>query len=489
MDTKKLRQKILDLAIHGKLVPQDPNDEPASVLLERIRKEKEQLIKEGKIKAPKKSKSAGDTSHYPKEGPFVVPSEWALSTVKDVFTINPKNSAADELLAGFVPMASISDGFSNSFEYDNRTWKEIKSGFTHFADGDVAVAKISPCLENRKSFVARNLPNGIGSGTTELLVFRSRIILPEFTLLFFKSAYFISACVCTFNGVVGQQRADRNVIEDLVFPIPPLQEQKRIVKEVKQLFDRINEIDHGRLDIKASVEKAKSKILSLAIQGKIVPQNPAEEPAVELLRRINPAFIPSHNLHYETQQLFTLPNGWEWCSVKDYSKKVTDYVASGSFASLKDNVRYYKQPNYAILIKTKDFANNFSEDLTYTDEKGYNFLKNSNLYGGELVFSNVGSVGKIFKVPHLNIRMSLAPNAIMVKFHQDDQSAWFERVFQSPFGQESLRAIASATAIMKFNKTDFGKLLIPVPPVSEQKRILDAIDAFLAQLDCINDTE
>ena len=256
-------------------------------------------------------------SHYPKEGPFVVPSEWALSTVKDVFTINPKNSAADELLAGFVPMASISDGFSNSFEYDNRTWKEIKSGFTHFADGDVAVAKISPCLENRKSFVARNLPNGIGSGTTELFVFRSRIILPEFTLLFFKSAYFISACVGTFNGVVGQQRAARNVIEDLVFPIPPLQEQKRIVKEVKQLFDRINEIDHGRLDIKASIEKAKSKILSLAIQGKIVPQNPAEEPAVELLRRINPAFIPSHNLHYEG----ILPSGWTLCCLED----VLDY--------------------------------------------------------------------------------------------------------------------------------------------------------------------
>ena len=85
--------------------------------------------------------------------------------------------------------------------------------------------------------------------------------------------------------------------------------------------------------------------------------------------------------------------------------------------------------------------------------------------------------------------MSLAPNAIMVKFHHDEQSAWFERVFESPFGQESLRAIASATAIMKFNKTDFGRLLIPVPPVSEQKRILNAIDALFVQLDCIYDSK
>ena len=197
----------------------------------------------------------------------------------------------------------------------------------------------------------------------------------------------------------------------------------------------------------------------------------------------------SDNLHYETQQLFALPKGWEWCSVKDYTKKVTDFVASGSFASLKENVRYYKTPNYAILVKTKDFANNFSKDLTYTDEHGYNFLEKSHLFGGELLFSNVGSVGKIFKVPKMNMRMTLAPNAIMVKLHQDEQASWFERVFQSPFGQESLRAIASATAIMKFNKTDFGKLLIPVPPGSEQKCILNAIEALFAQLNCIYDTE
>ena len=88
MDTKKLRQKILDLAIHGKLVPQDPNDEPASVLLERIRAEKEHLIKEGKIKAPKKSKTAGDTSHYGKEGPWELPEGWEWATIGDIFLHN-----------------------------------------------------------------------------------------------------------------------------------------------------------------------------------------------------------------------------------------------------------------------------------------------------------------------------------------------------------------------------------------------------------------
>ena len=386
-------------------------------------------------------------------------------------------------------MTSISDGFSDCFTYEVRPWKSIKSGFTHFANNDVAVAKISPCLENRKSFVAKGLPNGIGAGTTELFVFRSSEITPEYSLLFFKSDYFISSCVGTFNGVVGQQRASRSVIEELAFPIPPRSEQLRIVQKVKSLFGGIDKIEQGQDSVDDYVTKSKAKLLELAIHGKLIPQNPSDEPAIELLKRINPAFTPSHNLHYELQQLFDLPIGWEWCSVKEYTKKVTDFVASGSFASLKDNVRYYKSPNYAILVKTKDFANNFSEDLTYTDEHGYHFLENSHLFGGELLFSNVGSVGKIFKVPKMNMRMSLAPNAIMVKFHHDEQSAWFERVFESPFGQESLRAIASATAIMKFNKTDFGRLLIPVPPVSEQKRILNAIDALFVQLDCIYDSK
>ena len=213
MDTRKLRQKILDLAIHGKLVPQDPNDEPASVLLERIRAEKEQLIKEGKIKAPKKSKSVADTSHYPKDVPFEVPEGWVIAPVKDVFQINPKNEAPGGTDAAFVPMASISDGFSDSFYFETRPWETIKNGFTHFANNDIAVAKISPCLENRKSFVARELPNGIGAGTTELFIFRSSQVIPKFGLLFFKSDFFISACIGSFNGVVGQQRVSRNIIE------------------------------------------------------------------------------------------------------------------------------------------------------------------------------------------------------------------------------------------------------------------------------------
>lgn len=139
-------------------------------------------------------------------------------------------------------MYAIQDGFSNSFIYEERDWKDIKSGFTHFADGDVAVAKISPCLENRKSMILRNLPNGIGAGSTELLIFRSDILLPQFSLLFFKSDYFISSCTGTFNGVVGQQRVGKKIVEEIVIPIPPISTQRRIVEYVHKWFTQLDKI-------------------------------------------------------------------------------------------------------------------------------------------------------------------------------------------------------------------------------------------------------
>ena len=99
----------------------------------------------------------------------------------------------------------------------------------------------------------------------------------------------------------------------------------------------------------------------------------------------------------------------------DVCEKVTDYVASGSFAALKENVLITNEENYAVMVKTADFANGFTRNLTYTDKYGYDFLRNSNLFGGELILSNIGSIGKVFKVPYLNRPMTLASNTVMIK--------------------------------------------------------------------------
>ena len=212
---KQTKSKILDLAIHGKLVPQDPNDEPAIELLKCINPDF----------------TPCDNVHYEN-----LPDSWCLTDVKSTFTINPKNEATDDVIAGFIPMVNITDGYSNEFRFDSRPWGDIKKGFTHFAEGDIVVAKISPCLENRKSAIVTHLPNGIGAGTTELFVFRSQCVLSEYGLYFFKSDFFINHCVATFNGVVGQQRVSKSIIENIKFPLPPISEQRRIINAVHKVF-------------------------------------------------------------------------------------------------------------------------------------------------------------------------------------------------------------------------------------------------------------
>ena len=215
------KSKILDLAIHGKLVPQAPNDEPAIELLKRINPDF----------------TPCDNGHYPQ-----LPGGWCYAAIKEAFIINPKNKADDDIEVGFVPMANITDGYNNTFKYETKRWGKIKTGFTHFANGDIAVAKISPCLENRKSVVLKGLPNGIGAGTTELHVFRPLFLDVQYGLYFFKSDYFISQCVGSFNGVVGQQRVSKNIIENMIIAIPPINEQKRIVCSVHNIFAKLNMI-------------------------------------------------------------------------------------------------------------------------------------------------------------------------------------------------------------------------------------------------------
>lgn len=222
---KQTKSKILDLAIHGKLVPQDPNDEPASELLKRINP---------------KAQITCDNEHNRK-----FPDGWAILKVKDAFIINPRNELDDNTDVGFIPMAYINDGYSGEFKYAQKKWAEIKNGFTHFSDGDIAVAKISPCLENLKSMILKGLPNGVGAGTTELYVFRALYTSSEYSLFFFKSNSFVRKCVGTFNGVVGQQRVGKRIIEDILFPIPPSVEQERIVAKIKELFFFIDEIQES----------------------------------------------------------------------------------------------------------------------------------------------------------------------------------------------------------------------------------------------------
>ena len=469
MDTKKLRQKILDLAIHGKLVPQDPNDEPASVLLERIRAEKEQLIKEGKIKAPKKSKSAGDTSHYPKDVPFEVPQGWVLPTVFEVFQINPKNHVDDSTEAGFVPMTNISDGFEDKYSYEVKPWESIKSGFTHFRNGDIAVAKISPCLENRKSFVVRGLPQGIGAGTTELFVFRSGQIIPEYGLLFFKSEFFISNCVGTFNGVVGQQRVARTIIEEMPFPIPPIAEQIKIVQCVNSIFSMISEVENNQSALKSSIEKSKALILDLAIHGKLVPQDPADDPAYNLLKRINPDFQPSDNLHYEGE----LPNGWCFSTIGDLFQHNTGKALNGKNQA-GEELRYITTSN--LYWDRFDLKEVRTMPFTEAEKEKCRATK------GDLLVCEGGDIGRAAIWPY-DFDVMIQNHIHRLRPREDLSVRFFYYVFLL-YKQMGLIG-GKGIAILGLSSRELDKMVVPVPPVPEQHRIVTVIEILFTQMDAL----
>ena len=250
---EQLKKSILQEAIQGKLVPQIDSEGTAQELLEQVKVEKRKLVKEGKLKKSALNDSVifrgDDNKYYEQVGkkclditdeiPFVIPETWQWVRIRDVFQLNPKNEADDEKLVAFIPMEKISAGYKSDFTFDTAKWGTIKKGFTHFANGDVAFAKITPCFQNRKSAIFHDLPNGIGAGTTELKVLRpyGNTIDRWYLLYFLESPYFIDEA--TFKGTANQQRIVVGYLEDKLFPLPTQKEQQRIVAQIEKLFEQL----------------------------------------------------------------------------------------------------------------------------------------------------------------------------------------------------------------------------------------------------------
>ena len=234
------KSRVLDLAVRGKLTEQRPEEGSAEELLERIREEKQRLIAEGKLK---KEKPLPEITE--EEIPFDIPAGWKWVRLGEICDINPKNNIEKNIDVSFVPMACINPGFSKDFTYEIRQWDSVKSGFTVFADNDVGIAKITPCFENRKSVLFKNLVNGFGAGTTELHILRPahNILLDTFLFWFVKTERFIKNGIACFSGAVGQQRIGRDYVANALFPLPPLAEQKRIVEKTEQIFDTLDIIE------------------------------------------------------------------------------------------------------------------------------------------------------------------------------------------------------------------------------------------------------
>ena len=323
MTPQELKSSILQLAIQGRLVEQRPEEGTGEELYRQIQAEKKRLIQEGKIKKEKPLPEIAED-----EVPFEIPESWKWVRVAQVVTLNPKNDLDDHLDTAFIPMPCVSDGFRNSHTFEVKKWGEIKKGFTHFADGDIGVAKITPCFQNRKSVVFQGLPNGYGAGTTELSIVRviNTTILREYLLWFFKSEYFIVNGVKSFTGTAGQQRIHKDYLATCLFPLPPLAEQKRIVAKIEELLpylDRYekawNRLEEFNRRFPADMQKS---ILQMAIQGKLVEQRPEEGTGVELYRQIQAekqALIKAGKIKKEKplpeiaedEVPFEIPEGWK----------------------------------------------------------------------------------------------------------------------------------------------------------------------------------
>ncbi len=238
-DAAAAKKRILTLALTGHLLPQQETDEPAPTLLAKIAAEKERLVAAKKLKKQKPLPPIEE-----KEKPFDLPKGWAWVRLGELFEVNPKNDVDDEMEAGFMPMPLLQGGFQNHHTFEPRKWKEIKKGYSHFANGDIVVAKISPCFENRKSAIIENLPNGVGAGTTELVVLRDRknLICKEYILFLCKSEEFIREGSKKFTGTVGQQRIAKDYVGNYVIALPPLAEQKRLAARLTTLFSALNHL-------------------------------------------------------------------------------------------------------------------------------------------------------------------------------------------------------------------------------------------------------
>ncbi|MBR4254893.1 MAG: restriction endonuclease subunit S [Lentisphaeria bacterium] len=233
---EQLKKSILQWAIQGRLVPQDPTDEPASERLKRIKAEKSALIKSGKIKKEKPLPPISED-----EIPFDIPDSWEWIRLGSLFHISPRNDVDDDVDVGFMPMPLLQEGFRNSHSFEVRKWRQVKNGFTHFMNGDIVIAKITPCFQNRKSAIISNLPNEYGAGTTELHVLRdeTHLLCLRYFLWIFKTHAFIESGVKHFTGTAGQQRIGKDFLSNYLVPLPPLAEQKRIVEKVEKLMSTL----------------------------------------------------------------------------------------------------------------------------------------------------------------------------------------------------------------------------------------------------------
>lgn len=470
MDTKALRQKILDLAIHGKLVPQDPNDEPASVLLERIRAEKERLIKEGKIKKGKKSAKTSDKPHYPYE----LPKGWVWTTIEDVCSkigsgSTPKGSNySKEGIPFFRSQNVYNSGIVMSdIKYISDEIHQMMIG-TEVVANDLLLNITGGSL-GRCAVIPSNFEKG--NVSQHVCILRPIVIKPEFLHCFLLSSFFAKSMKITGSGREGLPKYN---LEKMLLPLPPEQEQERIVAETKRLQSFVDELETSCENMTKLVAQVKSKVLDLAIHGKLVQQDPNDEPASELLKRINPkAEIITDNGHYQK-----LPVGWCVCHINEISESLLGKTLDRT----KDSGEFKR---YVCAVNVQwgyfDFTTQKEFRIEAKDFERYAVKK------GDLLICEGGDVGRCaIWDTDTEMYYQNALHRVRCKFGISEKylqySLWHFKL------NGVIDSLCKGVTIKHFTQSTMNKLEIPLPPFAEQQRIVAKIEELFHQLDIIEES-
>ena len=439
MDTKALRQKILDLAIHGKLVPQDPNDEPASVLLERIKAEKERLIKEGKIKRSKKSAKSSDTPHYP----YLLPNGWEWCNLEDIVCELKYGTSEKSLSVGKIAVLRMGNITNvGTIDYSNLVYSSNNEDIKLYSleKDDLLFNRTNSSEWVGKTAIYKKEQPAIYAGY--LIRIRPILIFSDYLNTVMNSSYYRNWCYNVKTDAVNQSNINAQKLSQLMIPIPPLKEQERIVVEVAKWISLIDTIKNSKEDLQTTIKQAKSKILDLAIHGKLVPQDPNDEPAIELLKRINPDFTPCDNGHY-TQ----LPEGWAICKMKQITS-ITNGKSQKNVETL--NGIYPIYGSGGVIGRANQYL----------------------CIAGSTIIGRKGTINNpIFVEEHFwNVDTAFglkANDAILDKYLY-----YFCLSFD-------FSKLDKSTAMPSLTKTSIGNVLIPIPPYKEQERIVAKIDMVL----------
>ena len=465
MDTKKLRQKILDLAIRGKLVPQDPNDEPASVLLERIQAEKERLIKDGKIKRGKKS--ASDKPHYENEMPFKVPEGWEWCRLSEIANYG----------GGKTPSMDNKQYWSNG----TNLWitsKDMKSERITDSMMKISNEALDIMTQYEPGTLLMVTRSGILRHSLPIAILEEKATVNQdlkTISLYLKGIheYVYYAIKAREHYILKEYHKDGTTVDSINFekfaeiplPIPPYNEQKRIVTAIKQWLSFIEELEKETNDLESSIQQTKSKILDLAIHGKLVPQDPNDEPAIELLKRINPSFVPCDNAHYP----FEVPHNWAWTKGLNIFKPMKATSPLGDTFKYIDIDAIDNKRNVITSVKVLNTKQAPSRASRYT-EKGCVLFSMVRPY-----LRNIAMVTEDDCIASTGFFVCHGEDCLLPKF------CYFQML--SNYVVDGLNDFMKGDNSPSITKAQIEEYIFPLPPLNEQERIVTKIEELFTVFD------